>query len=184
MSGGSEERHSEEFISLLIEQLTGDKGVIAMATRYLDQANCEHHSKRRRVLTSLAKRKMRHAEILGAILISIADYQDSSNSIFRDPELAEVLGKSLIRNAPHKSLFAIFTSLTRPAKKEKGINRHPRSYLTANIQAEDQQIFCYQKLISMTTNKTFLTGLRISYKQQVAHRNELISLLAEVGRHP
>lgn len=182
MNKHSGSTHSSEFIDLLLQQLSGEMGEIAMATNYLAQATSDNHPKRRRVLTSIAKRKIRHADILGTILISISESQGSQPDTPKKDKIGEILEKNGISSTPYRSLFAIFTSLTQLPEQVRRYSGKPKEYLIANIQAEDQQIFTYQRLIALTNNHNFITALKLAQRQQISHRDELVSLLAETER--
>lgn len=182
MNKRNEDTFSSEFINLLLQQFSGEMGEIAMATNYLAQATSDHHPKRRRVLTSIAKRKIRHADILGTILISISKAQDSEPNTPKEDKIGKILESNGVSSTPYRSLFAIFTSLTQLPEKVRRYSGDPKEYLTANIQAEDHQTFTYQRLIALTSNHNVITALKLAQKQQTSHRDELVRLLAEVER--
>ena len=64
-----------KFFDLLLAQFGGSEGELPSAIAYLTQASNEDHPARKASLVRIARAKLRHANILGSILLQISKNQ-------------------------------------------------------------------------------------------------------------
>lgn len=168
--------YPSEFIELLLQLLSGDKGEIAIATAYMLQAAGDTDASRKAVLSRIIVRKIRHLDILGAILASVYRFPRNNLKTFHSPLLLEMLEDYGIPTGPFRALIKKNPSRIACSTAIK-FSRHPRKFLESCIGAEGHQIIIYDCLLELTHNSIFIHALRVARNQLIRSRKELIHLL-------
>ncbi|MEB0122591.1 manganese catalase family protein [Pseudomonas sp. CCI1.2] len=174
-----------KFFALLLEQFRGTEGEVAMATAYLTQAVADESPQRRAAFIRIAREKLNHAEMLGAILLLMANGVRGPLSVRANRDELKVL---LQQKDSKKNNFNIAECIFNTSVKSDGyssIARHhaanPKHYLFENIRTETMQIAIYDELVGLTDNKKFITTLNYVKSRQLQHRGELIDLLRRIS---
>lgn len=169
--------YSPEFVELLLQLLSGEVGIIAMATTYMLQAAADTDQRRKNALNRIARRKTRHVNIFGMILVNVYRYPNHDQDGHQEGAL---LGKHQNSRSErnHSQKWSIATkSIHHVNRHPSGFSSHPRKYLAADILAENYQISIYDTLQKLTLNPIFTYALKIAKNQLLEHRKELITLL-------
>lgn len=172
-----EHYYSQEFVELLSQLLSGEVGIIAMATTYMLQAAAETDQRRKSILKRIAKRKTRHVNIFGMILVNVYRHPRHDRDRPHGEPLLEIYQdiRSTTKNSkqwsiPPQSIYHI-------NRHPSGFSSNPRKFLAADILAEDYQIAIYERLQRLTQNPMFIYALKIAKRQIIGHRKELIAML-------
>lgn len=170
-----------KFFDLLLAQFGGSEGELPSAIAYLTQASNEDHPARKASLVQIARAKLRHADILGSMLLQISKNRTGplATRIDRD-EFKKFLNiKGITINdydvAPASLRDVSNTKLKRPSSPH--FSYDPQKYLSANIRTEEQQIITYQHLVSLTKDSNFISALNYVQARQIEHRDEFIEML-------
>ncbi len=169
-----------KFLDLLLQQFGGHEGELTMAIAYLTQAVSDDDPARKATLVRIARRKIRHADILGAILLHLAKGRSGPLPKNMDrAELADFLkGKGFTINYYDKASLSLekLSIAENPTGAGTRYSSSPRAYLTADILSEDVQIKAYEDLISLTSEPAYISALNYARETQVQHRKDLIDL--------
>jgi Mn-containing catalase len=175
----------EDLFELLLQQFSGSDGELPMAIAYLTQATTDDDAMRKSTLVRIAKEKIKHANIVGSMLLRMAHGRSGPLSTNLDEEEPrELLAK---QGRHHKNLdrARVLLGNFSKAKATSDLERHyasePRIYLQANILTEDKQIVAYERMASMTTESNFISALNYAKARQLQHREELVDLLQRVS---
>ena len=174
-----------KFFDLLLEQFSGYEGELTMAVAYLTQAAYDIDAVRRETLIRIARQKIKHADILRMILMQIAQgraTQSSQHACLN--ELASYLIEQGMKTRRYEARTCAWPS-AQGAEQPLIAPRYtgnPKNYLEAGVACEDKQIAVYQRLVSLTSDATFINALEHLRRAQQQHRRELLELLAAIDR--
>ena len=182
---GSQRPFDENLFELLLQQFSGSDGELPMAIAYLSQAATDDNALRKSTLVRIAREKIKHANIVGSMLIHMARGRAGPLSPKLDEdELRELLAKQG-RHHTNLDRARVLLSNFSKAKAAPDPERHyatdPRVYLQANIVTEDKQIAAYEKMAALTTESSFISALNYAKARQQQHRDELVDLLQRVS---
>ena len=146
---------SIKFFDLLLEQFSGSEGELPLAITYLAQAVDVEDGIYKATLIRIAKAKIRHADIMGSILLQIAKDQIGPLSIAPDSEKLE---NFLINNGFHnfqyqRAIYSLDKALGQNSIRCPG--QSAKIYIKANIHAYIAFLFNpfpYQYLPSCAKN--------------------------------
>jgi Mn-containing catalase len=151
-----------------------------MAIAYLTQAVNDTDPIRKATLVRIARRKIRHADILGAILIQIAKGTKGPLPTRMDrKELSDFLFRKGFKTNYHEHATVSLTNLMKEENRPTGNGHYlgnPKDYLMANILSEEKQILIYQQLTSLTSEANYVSALNYVKAAQIQHREDLIEL--------
>jgi Mn-containing catalase len=175
----------ESLFDLLLQQFSGSDGELPMAIAYLTQATTDDNALRKSTLVRIAKEKIKHANIVGSMLLKMAHGTSGPLSTHLDEgELRELLAQ---QGGHHKNLdrarvlLGKFSKAKAPSDPERHYASDPKVYLQANIVTEDKQIAAYEEMASLTTEGNFISALNYAKARQLQHREELVGLLQQVS---
>ncbi|HEX8596688.1 MAG TPA: manganese catalase family protein [Pseudomonas sp.] len=173
-----------KFFDLLLEQFRGQQGELPTASAYLVQASTEYNRTRRANLIRIAKTKIKHADILGSILLQISKGVSGplSTRIDRN-EFKEFLsfnGISTHKFSAGLSQLRLAPNSRQPIDSNQ-LSNNPKKYLTANIDTETKQIIAYQRLVELTDDANFISALNYIQARQIQHRNDFIEMLRSLA---
>lgn len=182
---GTQLPFDEHLFELLLQQFAGNEGELPMAIAYLTQATTDDDALRKSTLVRIAREKIKHANIVGAMLLQMAHGRTGplSTNVDQD-ELGELLAKKGGNDENFERARLLMGNLSK-VKGAPDPERHyasdPKVYLQANIVTEDKQIAAYEKMASLTTVSNFISALNYAKARQLQHRDELVSLLQRVS---
>jgi Mn-containing catalase len=172
---------SAEFLTLLIEQFKGIDGELPMAIRYLTQAADDSQVRRKNTMVRIARAKIRHADILGSILLQIVLRRSGPRQRPMPRRTIKRLleDQGLCNGNYDQATTELRTTLTsaRPRHDQKHTQADPRRYLSEYVTSEKKQISVYEALIGLTSNQTFLSALHYAKDRQVQHLRDIEELL-------
>jgi len=168
------------FFDLLLQQFGGHEGELTMAIAYLTQAVGDDDPARKATLVRIARRKIRHADILGSILLHLAKGSSGPLSKTMDQAaLAEFLAQKGFTINYFDHAASTLNKLTAGGEQNSALIHYsssPRAYLTADILLEDRQISVYSQLVSLTSEPSFISALNYAKYAQIQHREDLVDL--------
>ncbi len=174
-----------KFFDLLLEQFSGYEGELTMAIAYLTQAAYDVEPVRRETLIRIARQKIRHADILRMILLQIAQGRARQSSAYAClDELASYLieQRSKTRRYESRSGTSPRVRILQPPLIAPRYTGNPRNYLEADVACEDKQIAVYRRLVSLTSDVTFINALGHLGRAQKQHRLDLLELISAIGK--
>jgi Mn-containing catalase len=181
----SQRSFDEELFGLLLRQFAGSEGELPMAIAYLTQATNDPDALRKSSLVRIAREKIKHANIVGAMLLQMTRGRTGALSTrFDQADLRDLLAKEGVQhgNIERASVLLKDFNETRHAQTE---GRHyatdPMIYLKANIVTEEKQIAAYGQIAALTLDSHFVSALNYAKSRQIQHRDEFIDLLRRAG---
>lgn len=176
-----EKTFDENLFGLLLQQFSGNEGELPMAIAYLTQATNDTDSLRRSTLVRIAREKIKHANIVGAMLLQMAQGRSGPLSTkFNQAELTELLSKKGVQNGNLERASSLLRNFKNSNTLEYS-GRHyasdPLVYLKANIVTEEKQIAAYEMIAALTKESNFVSAVNYAKARQILHRDEFIDLL-------
>lgn len=170
-----------QLFDLLLVQFGGSEGELPMAIAYLTQATGETNAMRKAALVRIAREKIRHAEILGSMLVQMSRGGTGplSTSVNRS-ELNDLLLNQEVASGyldRAASSLQSFIDAETTGAQDRHFAPDPRVYLAANIVTEDKQIAAYEQLAALAADTDFVSALNYAKSRQQQHRNEFVDLL-------
>lgn len=177
---------NEVLFGLLLQQFAGSEGELPMAIAYLTQATNDADALRKSSLVRIAREKIKHANIVGAMLLQMTRGRTGPLSTrFDQADLRDLLAQEGVQhgNIERASTLLKDFNETRHLQTE---GRHyatdPMIYLKANIVTEEKQIAAYEQIAALTVDSNFVSALNYAKARQILHRDELIDLLRRAGK--
>lgn len=160
---GNQLPFNEGLFELLLLQFAGDGGELPIAIAYLSQAANEDDALLKSTLVRIAREKIKHANILGSMLLQMAQGRSGPLSTTLDQsELQEVLATKGVRNDNHERasiLLERFSGIKNLQASAPHFASDPKAFLEANIITEEAQIAAYEKIALLTTDRNFVSAL-------------------------
>lgn len=171
-----------KFFDLLLEQFSGYEGELTMAIAYLTQAAYDIDPVRRETLIRIARQKIKHADILRMMLLQIAQGRATQTSEYAClNELASYLIEQGMKTRCYEARTRAWPSAEQPLPAPRYAG-NPKNYLEADVACEDKQITVYRRLVSLTSNATFISALSHLRRAQKQHRLDLLELLNAIDK--
>lgn len=174
-----------KFFDLLLEQFSGYEGELTMAIAYLTQAAYDIDPVRRETLIRIARQKIKHADILRMILLQIAQGRATQTSEYAClNELASYLIEQGMKTRRYEARTRAWPSAedAEPPLNAPRYAGNPKNYLDADVACEDKQLAVYRRLVSLTSNATFINALGHLKRAQKQHRLDLLELLNAIDK--
>lgn len=183
----NEKAFDENLFGLLLKQFGGAEGELPMVIAYLTQATTDRDALRKSTLVRIAREKLKHANIVGSMLLQMTQGRTGPLSTkFDQAELLELLSRKGVINgnlARASALLRDFNESKNPLYAGRHYASDPMVYLKANIATEEIQIAAYEKIAALTMDSNFVSALNYAKGRQILHRDELIDLLRRAAEN-
>jgi Mn-containing catalase len=172
---------NDPLFKLLLQQLGGSEGELPMAIAYLTQATTDNDAARKSALVRIAREKIKHADLLGSMLLQLTKGGGGPLPTHLDrEELRDLLKNKGLRNDNVERASVLLKSFIEAEDVQSSARYYasdPKIYLAANIATEDKQIAAYEELATLTTDSNFVSALNYAKSRQIDHRAEFVDLL-------